>query len=158
MAKKVFIDIKVLGDKKLQKKLNRLTEKVQTVAMRKALRDTAKMAKKRVDSNLAAVSPGEFGSGRLASLGSKVRARPPGTRTPKGLLRAFVVLPSRDQLNIEGDDPYYPAFLEYGNPPTLDGRRMLRNALDSRKGALLRLLRNKLRKWIEVEARRERKR
>lgn len=152
MSKGLRIDISVLGDKKLSKKLTKLAPVVQKKVMRRAMRDAMKLVKKRADANLAGVSPGATGSGRLAELGTMVKAKSPGQRIQRGLIRVYLLLPFRDQLDIPEDSPwYYPAFLEFGGTFTAP-QSMIRNALDNNSAAIFRLIRFKLRKGILAEA------
>ena len=135
-----YIDISFLGDKDLQRKLNRLAiqsqRKVVRPAMRKSMRPVLKSAQ--------ALVPVE--SGRLRdSLHQK-------QRTIKGITRAYVATGTREALGIAADEKgFYPAVIEYGsrNHPE---RSYLRRALHENKNSVLNDLSDHIARGIEREA------
>ena len=100
-----FIDIAVIGDKELQRKLKALDEKMQKKIVRKALRQAAKP----VLSAARLLCPENTGRLR-ASLKLKVR------RQKRGVFGVEVITGTRQELGIRANDPYYyPAAVEFGH-------------------------------------------
>jgi len=114
MARPV-IDITMIGDKELERKLARLaTPASQKRAIRPSLRASAKRLKAEVVANLSGlvVSPK---TGRLltAMQAQKVGALP----RSRALIGVGLPMPTRQELGIDPKDKYYyPAAVEYGHP------------------------------------------
>lgn len=128
------VDIRILGDKKLQRKLSKLQTKVQAKTMRdaskKALIPVAKTAWDRAP----------FKTGKMRDSLKIVVAR-------KGV-GAILKTGTRRQLGISADDPYYyPAAIEYGTNK-IQPFAFLRGALHDRKPEALRILANEIRQLI----------
>jgi Arc/MetJ family transcription regulator len=107
-----FVDINVLGDEALARKLRKLPLKSQKKAVRPALRASAKRVKKYVIDNISgsplAVVTGSY---REAWRRSKVRVG----KQRRGRIAVGIVYPTRSELDISpGDKYYYPFALEYG--------------------------------------------
>lgn len=132
------IDIRMLGDKALQRALSQLPKSAsQKKAMRPALRNSTKRIKQYAIQNLsgAVVSP-DTGAWLAALSATPVRAlKRSRTRMGYGLL-----LPTRSDLAIDpSDEWYYPAAVEYGYtrteraPVTVEAKRPMRDAIDEHK-------------------------
>lgn len=143
------VDMKVLGVPQYQKKINSLKLSVARRIVNKGLRQAAKrILQPAVDANVAMVSPGEGGSGKLKSFGTKVR------RILRRKTGVQVQLPTRDDLNIPPDHPYYPAFLEFGNVKLgITAKRMLRRARNEREKRIIVFLRRSYGRLIRAEVR-----
>lgn len=128
MAKPGF-DIRILGSRRLQKKLNKLERRVQGRIMREAAKDAMKpvvqVAKQR--------APVETGKTQ-----KYIKAAAYSSRNGVG---AMVRTGTRRQMGIEPDDPfYYPAAHEYGTSK-MPARPFMRSALADRRRQVLRLFR-----------------
>ena len=125
------VDISMLGDKELQRKLNRLTGPKAKTVVRSAIRKSAKRAQRRMVANLSG-NPVGVDSGRLlaAIKGAKV-----ANASSRGTLYYGVPLPTREQLGIPKKDRggkkagYYPVILEYGTS-RMAARPWMRPAID----------------------------
>lgn len=146
MASAKFVDISIVGDKKLQAKLRRLDLKVQRKIVRKALRDAAKP----VLADAKARAPVDTG---LLKRSLQVRA---ATRQRRGTFGVFIQTKGRDFFNIQGDDPYfYPAIVEFGSlKHALPARSYLRAAVDANRSATIFRIRTEIAGQIKAEARR----
>ncbi|MGE0857796.1 MAG: HK97-gp10 family putative phage morphogenesis protein [Gammaproteobacteria bacterium] len=122
MAK--LIDISQLGDKRLQKKLDKLDKRVQKAIVRRGLRKAAKD----VLESARAIVPVDTGALRD---GLAVKALKP----KRGSFGVQVVTPTRAELGIPADAKgYYPAVVEYGSDKrNLPPRPYLRPALDQNR-------------------------
>jgi len=121
------IDIRLLGDKQLQRKLTNLELAVQKKIVRKALRAGAKpmlaTAKAKVNVDTGALK---------ANI--KIKAL---KRSRRGSFGVQVTTPPREKLGIAADDPgYYPAILEYGSA-TNRAQPFLRPAFDDNRSRSL---------------------
>lgn len=105
-----FINIELLGEPELQRKLDALDRKVQRKVVRKAIREGAKPVL------AAAKAKVPVDTGALKA-GLKLRALK-RSRTGFGV---YIRTPTRAELDIPDDDEsYYPAVVEYGaefSPP-----------------------------------------
>lgn len=124
----VAVDVKAIGGKALQRKLNKLKANAGKKVVNNAVRDaTRTILKPAVTQNLRTVSPGKFGTGRLKSLGGKV-VRKKAVRGG-GQFGWEVRTPTREKLKIKPDHAYYPAILEFGDSARgMEPQRMLRKA------------------------------
>lgn len=121
MAKAKDFDIKLIGDKALKRQLRHLGTKGQRNAIGRAFRDHLRTdVVREVYKNLSAGggadnSPGQITGFTRAAFGSMdVRSG----KSRRGMIRIGLVYPSRDELDIDVDDPhYYPMALEYGQRP-----------------------------------------
>lgn len=143
------IDIRVLGDRELQRKLNRVVDKVQKKIVRHALREGGRP----VLANAQAKVP--TGEGRLkASL--KLRAR----RARRGEFGVEVRTGTRQELGIPASATgYYPASIEYGWTHARSGlpipaRSYMRAAADEQRVRALGIIGREIGRGIEMEARR----
>ena len=126
------IDIKVLGDKELTRKLKRLEIKAGRKVVRTAIRETMKEI---VLPAAKAKVPVDKG---LLRKGLKVKA----AKAKRGSFGSHVVTPTREKLNIDPSERgYYPAVLEYGaSGRQIPARPFLRPAMDNNKTKVLRQL------------------
>lgn len=139
-----FIDIKFLGERKLQQKLRKLDIKLQRKivrgAMRKAMRPVLTAARNKVP----------YDKGWLkGSLHIK-------SRTKKGITRIYVATGTREKLGIGPDvKGFYPAVLEYGTRANRGiASPYLRPAISENKEYVLSLMRRGIANGIERELRR----
>lgn len=107
------ISISFLGDKALERKLNRIP--VQT--RNKIVQKTFRQSNKRIRNAVVLALSGKIVSqdtGRYADAMHRGRIR---TQRRGGWFRQGFELPYREDLDMAADDPgYYPAFIEYGAP------------------------------------------
>lgn len=129
--------IKILGDKKLQKKLDKLSKRVQGPL----IKDAARAAMEPVKDLARAHAPVLTGSLKK-SIGI-------GTFSRKGRIGAVVRTGTRRQLKIPPEAPYYyPAAIEYGTRK-LTANPFMRSALFARKGKALNIFRSYLKRVLE---------
>jgi HK97 gp10 family phage protein len=116
-----MFDMKLLGDKELQRGMAKLPGEVQNKVMRGAIRKSAARLQNEILLNASGRVVNED-TGRMVTA---FEMQKPGTRKERdGTIVAFVKLPSREELGIprsEGRDPakdteYYPTIVEYGQP------------------------------------------
>lgn len=101
------VNVKLLGDKKLDKKLKELESRTQKKVVRKAMRNTAKAVQKDVR------SAAPVASGRLRK-SIKVRA----SKRSRRRIGIEVRTGERSELGIEPSERgYYPASIEFGSRP-----------------------------------------
>lgn len=137
------VDISVLGERELERKLAKLTAGVQRKIVRRALRDAAKPIRD------AAKSRAPVKSGRLRR-NIKVRSM----RRSRVRLGVLVRTGTRDEMGIPSDSPwYYPAIIEYGYE-NVPANPFLRGALDSNRQKALRIISDSVLGGINREARR----
>lgn len=140
------VDISMVGNKELERKLHRLDiqlqRKIVRGSMRKAMRQVRDEAR-----NLAPVR-----TGRLQ------RSIKQQQRTRRGVTRASIVTGERRELGIPANARgYYPAALEYGyrrNGRHIPGRSFMRRALYSKRSGVLRDLADDINRGIMREVRR----
>lgn len=134
----VTVDISALGDVRLQKRLARLTTKMQKSIVRRALRAGAKEILA-VTKQLVPVDTGKLREGL------KIRA----TKARRGSFGVQVQTPTRADLGIGADEKgFYPAVLEYGadgHPP----HPYLRPALEQGRAAALDAIATGIREGID---------
>lgn len=136
------VDISLLGDKKLIRKLKRMEPAVQKRIMRKALRAGARPV--RDESRRRA----PILTGRLKK-SIKIRA----LKRSRNKLGVLVQTGTRAELGIDPDDRYYyPAHVElgHGSVPAIP---YLRGALDSKAQEALRIIQREAWNGISAEAR-----
>ena len=140
MAK--MIDISLLGDKELTRKLHRLEIAVQRKIVRHALREGARPVLAAAQQNCPVQT------GRLkASL--KLRA----LKAKRGNFGVQVATGMRDELGIAADDPnYYPMSVEYGHG-SVAAQPFLRPALDDNAQQAKAIIAREIGQGIESEAR-----
>lgn len=121
-----FIDISILGDKKLQRKLRRLELAIQ----KKIVRQSINRAMLPVRNKAKQYVPVD--SGRLRDSIKRV------SRTRRGKASARVVTGTRAELGIPSDAKgYYPAAIEYGTRKQ-SAQSFLRRAMTELKNSTLR--------------------
>lgn len=107
MARSGVVDISLIGDKELERKLRKLPPKVQKQVVRPALVKVAKRAR----DDITAAMPVD--TGKLKSLGMKVV---PIKRSRSGGIGRLVQTPTKEELGIPNDSKsYYPAHVELGH-------------------------------------------
>lgn len=107
------VDISVLGDKQLERKLARLLAKTQKKIVRQAIRKEAKEAKKRVVGNIEKQDLVKTRVMLNAYRSAKIRT---ASNKPRSVIRIGVENPKRDDLGISADDKYYyPYAVEFGH-------------------------------------------
>lgn len=137
-----FVDISVLGDKALERKLRKLDERVQKKIVRKALRSGAKP----VLADAKAYVPIDTGA-----LESELKIT--ASRARRGFFGVQVATPPRSILGIGPDDKgYYPAILEYGSDK-MEPIPYLRPAFDNNRGRALAIIRDVLVKGVREAVR-----
>lgn len=136
-----FVDIQVSGGAELQAKLRKLDLALQKKIVRKALRK----AWRPVLAATIAKVPVDTGALRA---GIKLRA----LKARKGNFGVQVMLPRRDELDIDNSSPwYYPAILEYGHENAAP-RPFLRPAFDENRDRALNIFADEVSKGITAAA------
>lgn len=127
------IDISVLGDEALSKRLTALSFKVQRKLVSKVLRSAAKRAKQRIVHNLSGgIVQVQTGALLRAFERAPIRVQ---SSSPRKRIRIGPEFPRREALGIATDDRfYYPAALEYGHG-RVRARPFLRESVDKHKTA-----------------------
>lgn len=133
-----MFDLRLLGDKKTQRKFNKLEKRFQVKALREAgkaaLRPVAALAKTRVP-----VASGRLKASIKVATFSEHRGRTIG---------AAVITGTRKQLHIAADDKYYyPFAIEYGSKKRAPDS-FLRTSLADKKTTALAIFRDELRRQV----------
>ena len=158
------------GKKQLIKNLNRLKLNYARNVVRNALEQGAKrIIKPAIDANIATVSPGRFGTGKLKTLGTEVHRTGRKAATKKSDPKSVswrVSTPSRAALGIkarrgEKEPAYYPAILEVGGKASgffpvhyIEGQHMLKRARDQKNARFRIFLRRTIKKFTDAEIKR----
>lgn len=142
MAKADFLDISMLGDKKLQRKLKRIDISLQRRGLRMAMRKGMTLVKNRAR-QLAPYKTGAL----KKSIKVKQRSR-------RGISSTRVVTGTRAELNIDpGEKYYYPAVLEYGGRQ-VPAKSFMRAALAQEQVGVIKTAAIELDRHIKKVARR----
>lgn len=145
------VDISVVGVKAVSAMLGKLPDAAQKKAVRFALRRSAKRLKGHIVTNLSG-HPVAPRSGRLLAAMKRVKVQ--ALKRSRTRVGVFVALPTREELGIAPDDPYYyPAAVEYGHSRA-PAKRFIRNAVNDHEAEELRMIGTDIGKGIEREARR----
>lgn len=146
------VNIELIGVPGLQKKLLQLTLTVQKQITDKALKVAAKKhLKPAIDANLARVSPGDFGTGRLKTLRSNINRR---KIKSKRSVHRRVYTPSREKLGLQGEQAYYPFLLEKGSSARgMEPQNMLKQAGIQKSGITKSTIAKELIKGIDAKVR-----
>jgi head-tail adaptor len=145
-----IIDLQILGVKEVRNNLKKLKLSVGRKVVNRALAQaTARILKPAIDANIATVSPGKKGTGLLQDRETEVHKI---SRKPSHI-GYHVRTASRAELNIQGDEPYYPALLEVGGNG-LEGKHMLKRARDQKSGAVQTFLRRSIPRILDDEVKR----
>lgn len=150
-----IIDISMIGDKELERKLAKLaTPASQKRAVRPALRKSTKRLKAHVVANLSGlvVQP-DTGRWLRAAIAAKVKA----IKRSRGEIGTAFAMPTREALGIApGDESYYPASVEYGHPAPgrehASAKAPIRQAVNSHAREELFRIGRDIGKGIEKEA------
>jgi len=147
-----IIDISLLGDKELERKLAGLADKLQRKVVRTALHKTLnKIVKKEIVRRLSG-HPVQSKTGRLRAAMKRGRVRSSAGRKARRTIARAIPLPPREELGIDPDDKfYYPAAVEYGHgnvPP----KSFLRAAVDDNEERIKKHLARLIGEGIEREA------
>ena len=148
------IDIRVLGDKNLQRKLSKLATAVQKRIVRQSMREGAKIVLAEAKIN----APGR--------IKQSLHIR---SRSTRGQINIRVQTRTREWFGIPKKDKYfYPALIEYGakahviqkaygflkvNHPGFIARPYLRPAMENNRQRVLTTVSNNIRRKIESEVR-----
>lgn len=139
------VDISLLGDKKLEKQLRKLPNRVEKKVVRQALRAGAKPILAAAKANVATMTAPQ--TGRLAK-GLQLRA----IRRSRGRMGYRVATKPREFYGIEPDDKwFYPAVVEYGHPKAA-ARPFLRSAFDSHERSSFAIVKREIGVGVEREA------
>jgi len=127
------VDLSILGVPGLQSRINSLTLTVGKTIVKKAMRLVAKKnLQPAINANIGQVSPGQFGTGRLKQLRTKIRVV-----KSKGGVGVRISTPTREKLGIQGEAPYYPAILEVGlSKRGIEPQNMLKRARDQKSAVV----------------------
>ena len=161
----VPIQLDVGGVKTVLKNLTRLKLNVGRRVVNQALgQATKRIIQPAVDANIASVSPGRFGTGRLKTLGTEVKRvgkKLKSGRVSSTSVRWMVITPSRTDLNIQSDRGYSPAILEVGGKVSgfapvrvLEGQHMLKRARDQKAPRFRTFVRRTIKKFMDAEIKR----
>ena len=145
MASAPAIDIRLIGDKRLVKKFNRLPVALQKKILRPAMRKAMKPIKAMVQT-LVPVDTGALKSG-----GFKIRA----LKRSRSRFGIILSAPPRAAIGISPAAPgYYPIHLElgHGNVPM---HSFMREGMERTKPQARRILANELRRRIAIEAKKK---
>lgn len=134
------IDITMLGDKALQRRLNRLELKTGRKIVRRALRDAAKIHA----SAAKAEAPVDTGATKA---GIRVRAV---TGLRRGNFGVMSRTGTREEMGIPSDSKwYYPAIVEYGTPTT-PANPFMRRAFEQNRQRMIDSIRRDL--WSGIRS------
>jgi HK97 gp10 family phage protein len=130
-----LIDISILGDKKLQKKLNKLIDKDAKKIVVQSVRTGANIVKERAQS----LAP----QGKTGRLKSGLRLR---TSTRRNRLAVFIQTKKRSHFNIAANSKFfYPAIVEFGAPRSnIPANSYLRRAMEERRERALTVIRRNI--------------
>ena len=150
-----IIDISILGDKELERKLaKRTTAASQKRAVRPSLRNSAKRLKGHVVANLSGrvVKP-RSGRWLAAAIATKIKA----IKRRRGWMGMGWAMPTREALGIDPTNPYYyPFAVEYGHPAPgrehASAKAPIRQAVNSHAQEELVRIGKMIGKGIEKEA------
>jgi len=148
------VDIRMIGDKALEKMLRSLPDAAEKKAVRPALRKSAKRLKAHVIHNLSgAVVKPDTGAWLAATIASKVHT----LRRSRGRIGAGFDMPRRIELGIDPKDPgYYPVHVEYGyirkDGVHVPGKYPIRGAVNSHAAEELKTIGGDIGKDIVKEA------
>lgn len=124
-----MFDLKVFGDKELERAMARLPGELQGKVMRTSVRKSANRINNRILINASGGIVDED-TGRMVAAFEAKSART--KQTQDGDMIGFIKLPTRAELGIpryEGDTEYYVTIVEHGSP-TQPPRPFIRNAVD----------------------------
>lgn len=143
-------DLSLLGDKALERKLERLGRSGARRVLSKALRNSAKRVKQRIVEN-ATGKVLHVRRGVLVAALKKGKIRIARAHRSKDI-RLGYAWPTREQLGIsEADKNFYPAAIEYGHG-SVPAHPYIRPAVDEHKDQEFEAIRADVRKGILAEA------
>jgi len=136
------VDISLLGDKRLQRKLERLVVAAQKRVIRSALRKGGHILR----DEAKALCPVRTGALRKSI---KVRA----IKGKRATIGVVVASGTREELGLKAADYYYPAAVEFGtgNAPA---HSFLRAARDAKRDEVIEVIKREIGEGITREARR----
>ena len=125
------IDIRLTGDKELERKLHNLEEKTEKKIVRGAIRKAAVQAKNQIVQNI--VGAGLVDSGVMLAAYKAAKIKSAGK---PGLIRYGPENPPREALGIHAQDPYYyPYAVEFGHG-NVRPHPFIRPAIDNHKNQI----------------------
>lgn len=137
-------DIRLVGDKELQRAFKRLEVQMQRRIVRAGMRAAARKARDYVVANLSGRLVDVI-TGRTLAAFRRMRIR---QRSRRGLVLLGLELPSRAELGIDASAKhYYPAALEYGHG-SVAPRSFVRKAVDEHEVELRSIIAATLRRRI----------
>ena len=152
-----FVDISILGDKELSKKLAALENKHQSAAVRSALGKSATRLKKAVTAAAPVRSDYEGKGHPPGMLKAALKATKTRSASRRGLIKRHWPLPERHLLGIDPKDQnYWPAAVEYGHKRKGGGRvppkAYIRGTVNRYQDAEIKRIGQDIGKWIEKKA------
>jgi HK97 gp10 family phage protein len=154
MARVPAIDIRMIGDKRLVRKFNRLPDKLQKKMLRPAMRKAMKPIKAMAETLIP------VGSGALKAGGLKISA----LKRSRSRFGIILATPTRATLGIPGEaSGYYPIHVELGHRVVIKGKTVgkvagqsyMRKAMEATKPQARKILANELRRRIAAEAKKK---
>jgi len=142
------VDISMIGDEVLQRRLSNLVGKTQKKIVRQALRKEAKETKKRIVSNIKILGLIDSGTMLQAYQNTKVRST-----SKRNFIRLGPENPKRDELGIRANDKYYyPYAVEFGHAGA-KAHPFIRPAVDEYKTSSIKSIGRDIGSGIEREGR-----
>ena len=154
---KPFVDISVLGDKALEKKLAALENKHQAAAVRSAFGKSGTRLKKAIVAAAPVRSDYEGKGHPPGMLKAALKATKLKSFSKFGLIRRFWPLPVRELLGIGPKEKHYwPAAVEYGHRRKGGGRvppkAYIRGTVNRFQDAEIKRIGQDIGRWIEKKA------
>lgn len=146
-----IIDLKLLGDKALQRNIDKLTNAVQKKIVRKALRAEGKLLLADIKARILSIRVTGRHTDPLARL-TKLRA----IKRSRNRIGVQIVTPTRDELGIPSDAGYWPAHMELGTA-TNSATSFLRIVANAGKEVRLARIAKGMGNGITAEARKRQK-
>ena len=143
------IDIRLFGDRELERKLERFERKVQRKMIARVFRDHLEVIRDRIVRNLSG-NPVHPDSGRLRNAMRSARKRAV-SRRPRQMIRIGIAWPTRAELGIDADDPhFFPAAIEFGHRGA-PAHPFMRPAIDAYRRLDVARIARRLRRMIRRE-------
>lgn len=144
------VNIGMIGDKALQRKLGRMVDRAQKKIVRSAIRKGAKRTHERIIQNIRRKDLIDSGDMLAAFQKTKIKSQ---SRKPRALIRIGPVWPERSDLGIHANDKYYyPMAVEFGHG-NVPAKPFVRPAINDHKDDERRAIAGDIRTGIMAEAR-----